>query len=132
MTQLQQLQALLPIRFWSPGDSIPVRGQRILIGLAPWSAIDRLLLTPIIQQATDLKSSLAVDVFNVDGLSEEALEAYIPGMGKVHHTPVVGVWENGTLTQSATGFNGRKLLFQFLQLDPIRMQNSFFKRVSGQ
>jgi hypothetical protein len=40
----------------------------------------------------------------------EDLEAYIPGITPVHHTPMVGVWLDGELVRSLQGYDARQFL----------------------
>jgi hypothetical protein len=88
---------------------------RILVGLAPgYSDLDLDLADVLIAQAPR-HPEVHIDVFDVlevRGVGD--LENYIPGIGKVHHTPIVGVWRNGNIVQTGTGFAGRKLILNLL------------------
>ncbi len=46
----------------------------------------------------------------------EDFEKYVPGIGKVFQTPVVGYWEDGLLKEKAWGKKGRDLLSEALGL----------------
>ncbi len=98
-------------RLWTPGIPISSTGTRILIGIATWSQYDLRLLDVIDASLAQQNGSEAlVEVFNIDGLSVEDLSNYIPGLAWVHHPPVVGIWINGALAQTASGFAGRDLV----------------------
>ena len=85
---------------------------RILIGVASWSRYDLELLDRLHAHVRDCVHP-AIDVFDVDECHNfEDFERYVPGIGRVFSTPVVGVWRNGVLVSSAWGFKGRQLLAQ--------------------
>lgn len=109
-----------PFRLWSPGDPIPAGGKRLLIGVATWSAYDMKLLDAVSQALPRLPAGLTVEVFNVaDCSSPEAFDQYVPGIGSVFHTPVVGLWCDGKLVDKATGRAGRELVARLSGLDPL-------------
>ncbi len=100
---------------WKPGDPIPRSGRRLLIGVATYSLSDLELL----DELSRLDSHLAViDVFNSrDVRSSVSFEDYIPGIGAVYQTPVVGLWENGALVAKATGKSARDLARRYVSLN---------------
>jgi hypothetical protein len=99
-----------PLHLWSPGDPIPRQGNRLLIGVATWSASDMRLLDAIAQALHERAPALAVDVFNVAECRAPAdFDRYVPGIGAVLQTPVVGLWSEGRLVEKASGFAGREL-----------------------
>jgi hypothetical protein len=109
-----------PFRLWSPGNPIPETGKRLLIGVATWSAHDMKLLDALAQALQRLPPDLTVEVFNVAGCSSaEAFDRYVPGIGKVFHTPVVGLWSEGRLVEQATGRAGRELAARVVGLDAL-------------
>jgi hypothetical protein len=84
-----------PFRLWSPGDPIPQQGNRLLIGVATWSASDMTLLDAVSQALQERTPTLVVEVFNVANCrSVEAFSRYVPGIGSVFHTPVGGSLES--------------------------------------
>src|SRR5262245_12157703 len=107
----KQLDALFPVavadsplRLWAPGDPIPSTGRRLLIGVATWSAQDLALLDGVADSLEIPAPGLTIEVFNVaDCTSPAAFERYIPGISRVFHTPVAGVWSDGQLIESASG-----------------------------
>ncbi len=67
------------------------------------------LLAPLIDSATIFSETIeAFDVAACRGMQD--FERYIPEIGQVYQTPVVGVWENGVLDQKASGARARELL----------------------
>jgi hypothetical protein len=111
--------AATSLRLWSPGDPIPARGRRLLIGVATWSAYDMELLDCVGQAMTSLAAALTIDVFNVaDCPSPEAIDWYVPGCGGVIHTPVVGYWSDGRLIDQAAGKAGRDLASRIIGFRP--------------
>src|SRR5438270_606566 len=98
------------LRLWKPGDPIPNRGTRILIGAAVWSRYDMLLLD-LIDTALENGDGPHVDVFNAGILtSQDAIQDYISGIGEVLQVPAAGVWREGVLVERASGFAGRDLI----------------------
>src|SRR3954468_12590839 len=82
-----------PIRLWQPGDPIEPTGRRLLIGVATWSVPDLTLLDELARAPSRQAPGMVVDVFNVaDVRSAGDFERYVPGIGAVFHTPVVGLW----------------------------------------
>jgi hypothetical protein len=114
--------ATSPFRLWRPGDLLPATGKRLLIGVATWSAYDMKLLDAVSQALQRLPSGLRVEVFNVaDCSSPEAFDHYVPGIGSVFHTPVVGLWADGQLVEKATGRAGRELVARVSGLDALQV-----------
>ncbi len=116
----EQLAALLGesrLHPWQPGDPILNRGPRILLGVASYSVADLALLDTL-NEALGLGSGWPrLDVFNVlECRSIQDFEKYVPGIGKVFQTPVVGYWEEGLLKEKAWGKAGRDLLTKVLHL----------------
>jgi hypothetical protein len=103
---------------WAPGDPILQQGRWLLVGVAAWSAHDVPLLDAVSQAIQGRSLALAVSVFNVANcMSPRAFEAYIPGIGSVFHTPVVGLWSDGKLVEKASGKAGRDLVARVCGLD---------------
>ncbi len=96
---------------------MPNRGRRILLGVASYSLPDLALLDTL--NEADGQGSIwpRLDVFNVlECKSVQDFERYVPGLGKVFQTPVVGYWEDGVLKENAWGKAGRDLLAKVLNL----------------
>src|SRR5262245_50754445 len=118
-----------PFRLWRPGDPFPQAGRRLLVGVATWSALDMALLDALAEAMREPPVALTVDVFNsADVVSHAGFESYVPGISPVFHTPVVGLWSEGRLTQAASGKAGRDLLgqlFQEVHLPEVLIQQKF-------
>jgi hypothetical protein len=113
-------------RLWSPGNPIAAKGKRLLIGVATWSAYDMKLLDAVSEVLQRASVDLTVDVFNVaDCPSPEAFEEYVPGIGRVFQTPVVGLWSEGQLVDKATGRVGRELVARVSGLDSRELDHLF-------
>ncbi|HEV3144311.1 MAG TPA: hypothetical protein VGZ47_10530 [Gemmataceae bacterium] len=109
------------LRLWQPGDPVVAVPIRVLVGVATYSALDLRLLEIIdrkLEEASRNGATLHVEVFNVLECRDQAdFEKYIPGIGTVFQTPVVGIWENGVLVHRATGAAARSLLESRLNTD---------------
>jgi hypothetical protein len=106
------LVARSPFHLWKPGDPVEPRGLRLLLGTATWSGYDMRLLDLIVAALTSSSTAFQgrVDVFNTAECKQpEDFRAYIPTLGFVHHTPVVGVWKDGRLEEAKQGYEGRDL-----------------------
>ena len=123
-TQLRAAR-LLPERVkagpldWWPTDAIPNgTGDRLLVGIAVWSAYD-LTLLDLLENAVrhGHGAGTPVGVFNVDQLAPAGLERLLPGIGFVHHSPVVGHWVGGKLVEKSCGFHARELVSRLFGLD---------------
>src|SRR6185369_11474940 len=80
---------------WSPGESFPTNGARTLIGIAVYSLYDLDLLDALESGSFGPDT---VQVFNVnDCATMSDFEQYIPSIGNVFQTPVVGYWQDGHL-----------------------------------
>lgn len=117
------------LHLWAPGQPVPDRGSRLLIGVATWSGYDLNLLDLIEEAPT---TAVRVDVFDTDALHDlTALEQYIPGVELSHQTPTVGHWLDGKLVETAVGFRGRHLaarVCRILAADVDARMNSLLKR----
>jgi hypothetical protein len=101
-----------PFHLWKPGDPIPDRGTRMLLGLATWSGYDMHLLDVISESMMrETPTSVSrVDVFDTAQCNEAAdFRKYIPKLRHVTHTPVVGIWRDGHLHEAKEGYAARDL-----------------------
>jgi hypothetical protein len=78
----------------------------MLFGTATWSGYDMHLLDVIDQALADRGGDLPmVEVFNAGILTTiDDFEKYIPGL-EAHHTPVLGIWEDGRLVERQFGYH---------------------------
>ena len=106
------------LRWWKDRDNTHSTGERLLLVVAPYSQYDLILLDLIDASLKSAKSpGVQVYVANLlDYASQEQLEADIPGIGRVHQTPVAVFWESGKPMQSAWGKKGRDLAAEVIGL----------------
>jgi hypothetical protein len=107
------------LRWWSSDQPLPNSSQFLLVGVAVWSGYDLNLLDLLDGAvAAGSRPNTPVYIFDADACtSQEQFEAIIPGIGFVHHTPVVGYWENGKLVEKACGFHGRQIVARLFGID---------------
>jgi hypothetical protein len=105
------------LNLWQIGDDIAQANRRVLIGVAPYSMYDLKLLDALNELPLDPNSE-RVDVFDVlNNKTGQDFERYVPSIGKVYQTPVVGIWKNGHLEDKGSGYTGRELLIKLYGLD---------------
>jgi antitoxin component YwqK of YwqJK toxin-antitoxin module len=102
---------------WQPGDPIPSRGPRILLGLDITSAANSALLDKLNKAQGQGSTGPRIDIFDVlECRPIQGFEEYVPGIGKVFQAPVVGYWQDGKLMEKAWGKDGRDLFFKVVGL----------------
>jgi hypothetical protein len=90
---------------------IASEGTRVLVGVATWSVDDLTLLDHLQMTLASGKQHATVDVFDIDTCQAlDDFDKYLPGVGRVFQTPLVGIWRGGKQIESAWGTAGRKLL----------------------
>lgn len=108
------------LHLWHPGGAVTAEGRRYLVGVATWSEYDMRLLD-LLDAALVLvqPGPVRVDVFSLQVCQSAAdFESYIPDLGPVFQTPVIGVWQQGVLLDKGTGARAReKLLVAPFSLD---------------
>lgn len=107
------------LHWWSTGGALPEDPRFLLLGVAVWCGYDMNLLDHLNSAVTTgIRSDTPVYVFDADwATSPEDFESLMPGIGFVHHTPVVGDWADGKLIEKACGFQGRKLVARLFKID---------------
>jgi hypothetical protein len=112
------------MRVWKLEDGIPTRGRRFLIGVTEYSRRDLNLLDGV---CGTLKGN-QLDMFILSQCkSQSEIEDYVAGIGPVYHSPVVGVWEDGRLTASVSGWKKVvQLLARVWSRDPVHGTGSIF------
>jgi hypothetical protein len=99
------------LQLWSLTMGIASEGTRVLVGVATWSVDDLALLDTLQATLANGKRQTTVDVFDVDKCqAPDDFDKYVPGVGRVVQTPVVGIWRGGKQIESAWGAAGRTLL----------------------
>jgi hypothetical protein len=107
------------LRWWAPDRALPDDARFLLVGVAVWSGYDMNLLDHLDRAvAAGVQPGTPVYVFDADSVTApEDFEALVPGIGFVHHTPVVGYWVDGKLVEKACGFQGRQVVAQLFNID---------------
>ena len=94
---------------WLPAPEPPNgTGEKLVIGVAVWSRYDLALLDELNQFAST-HPGVCICVFDVDRIGGE-FEQFVPGIGGVGQTPVIGRWSGGVLVESGTGHAGREIV----------------------
>lgn len=88
-------------------DSVNGAGEKLVVGVAVWSRYDLALLDEL-NHFAEQHPGVRVYVFDVDRVGSE-FERYVPGIGEVMQTPVVGHWKGGVQVEKGTGHVGREL-----------------------
>jgi hypothetical protein len=125
-----QVVAESPFHLATPRDPIPQNGIRILLGVVTWSGYDMALLDRVESAIQERNGTpLQFDVFN-GGLVKTMAEfrAYVPDLADFIQMPVLGIWRNGKLTETATGHKACDLLgqmFGFKMADVVAVVDEF-------
>ena len=82
-------------------------GEKLVVGVATWSGHDLALLDEL-NRFAESHPDVRVCVFDVDRVNGE-FERFVPGIGEVGQTPVVGHWRGGVLVAKGMGYEGREL-----------------------
>lgn len=82
-------------------------GEKLVVGVATWSRYDFALLDELNVFAAS-HPGFQVCVFDVDRVGGE-FERFVPDVGQVLQTPVVGRWSGGVLVEKGTGHAGREI-----------------------
>jgi hypothetical protein len=126
--QQEQILAALPVRakeigvrVWKPGDPIPSHGRRLLIGVTQWSRDD----LEVLDAVCEVVKGDQLDMFILGECKSQAeIEDYVPGVGPVFQSPVVGVWEDGILVDKGSGWEAKQLLARHGVLNPAPRRKS--------
>jgi hypothetical protein len=102
---------------WKPGDAIASTGRRILMGIASYSRPDLAMLDEIESVLAERASVFQVDIFDIlDCSTMTDMQKYVPGIGDVYQTPVVGVWTDAKLSKYASGYPAREMVNELFNL----------------
>lgn len=122
-SQLENRLSGSTLNAWHLGDPVSPASKRILIGIAVWSAYDLRLLDALDQAFVDKPSAHErIDIFELDAEGRtsggyEYIEQVIPGLGRIYHTPIVGIWESSKLTKKDSGAAARELIIERYNLN---------------
>jgi hypothetical protein len=118
--ELPSLLAKSNLHSWTPGDPIQAQGIRFVIGIAVWSVYDMRLLDALDQVLS--QRAERVDVFNVDDCSTmECLRDYVPLVGKIYDSPIVGTWQDGKQVNQCSGAIAREMVAQYFGINHNRL-----------
>jgi hypothetical protein len=96
------------LHLFKPNEPVPMAGTRILIGIATWSGYDLRLLDLLDTALTRMNGTgPVIDVLNLGSMSQAEIAAIFPGIEPINHTPVLAIWKDGKLTETASGFAAR-------------------------
>lgn len=105
------------LHLWMPGDDIPKRGKRFLIGAATYSLIEMYILDAL-NEWLEREPTVKVDVFDLSAYSLDEIAGYIPN-AQAKSSPVLGIWSDGQFVRSLEGGAANKYLREYFQLDAI-------------
>jgi hypothetical protein len=111
----------LGIKRWRPGEPFVTTGTRILLGVGPaYSRPDLALVESIVKRLKENpQSDLTIELFDIlDVPDMRSMGDFVPGIGNVYHTPVIGVWRNGTLEEKGSGHIATKIAVRVFSLTP--------------
>jgi hypothetical protein len=106
------------ISMWDPQRAAPQSGRLILIGLAPYALLDLRLLGALTERLAHVNArEQRLEVFDIlECKNMDDLEKRIPDIGKVYHSPILGIWDDGALVQRASGAQARDLMVEYFNL----------------
>jgi hypothetical protein len=108
------------LRLRAPGDPLPETGRHFIVGVASYSADELALLDQLQDFLENAKvQGIDVEVFDVLSCGQVGdFEKFIPGIGGVYRTPIIGVISDGKLIDHASGLSDvGKTLRRFKLLD---------------
>jgi len=114
----QKLGAMLrsagiPVR--EPDGRIPLQGRHLILGVASFSTVDLQLLDELAQALDGSRADAQrVAVFDLQQCRDQHdVARYLPGaFGPVWNTPVLGIWDNGSLARRIDGVAGCRQMLQ--------------------
>jgi len=120
--ELPSFLAQSRLNHWTSNSGIPSQGIRFLIGVACWSLYEMRLLDALDYVLAKEATLVQIDVFDIDEcLSQEDIDKRLPGIGRVYHTPVVGVWQDGEQVYCGSGYAGRAMVANHFEIDHPRL-----------
>ena len=100
------------MELWQPGRDLPANGAEVVwIAVGSYSVHDLELLDAIEAKLTLKGRNETIYLFDVSAFPAfKDFEKYLPGIGRVYQTPVVGSWNNGVLKERLSGAVARAWL----------------------
>ena len=106
------------MRLWKPGDSYSTVGVRFLLGVAASYSVPELELLDRVAVGVSkgtLKSA-AIDIFDMSTITDvQDFDLYIPDIGRVTRSPLLGIWIEGRLIERAEGFAATQRVLRALE-----------------
>ncbi len=100
----------------TPSAPIPSTTRYVVIGVASYSVPD-LGLLDVVESSAQAFDRASIAVFDATQCSSmDDFDRYIPGIGEVFQTPVVGVFVGGGLVDKATGLSQSETILKRLGL----------------
>lgn len=102
------------MEIFRPGEELPTSGAHIWIGVASYSIPDLVMLDTIeAKLSREPCGNDTIHLFDVSAFTDSRdFEKYLPGIGRVYQTPVIGIWEDGVLKEKASGVTAKNWLMQ--------------------
>ena len=99
---------------WRPGEELPTHADQTWIAIASYSLPDLQILDALeAKLASKPRQNQIVVLFDLSSFPEfKDFERYLPGIGRVYQTPVIGHWEDGVLKDKASGAEAKNWLLQ--------------------
>ena len=112
--QLREIVNQSSMHYFNLGDEVVNQGIRVLLGVATYCIADMRLLDALNDLHSTVSPLARIDVFSVqDAEKPEDLERYIPTIGHRFDVPLVGIWNDAMIKESAWGAAARDLLTQY-------------------
>lgn len=109
---ISDVASALGLVVWKPGEPILAVGDRLLVGVAPYSNVEIGMLYLFARAKSDpCLARPILEVFDtLDCQTHEQFNNFIPGIGTISQTPVAGFWSDGLLLEKAQGAAARALI----------------------
>ena len=108
------------MKLWQPGRDLPLNGAEVVwIAVASYSVPDLELLDAIEAKLTGEGQNETIYLFDLSAFPDfDDFEKFLPGIGAVYQTPVVGSWTGGVLKERLSGAPARAWLARRYKLTP--------------
>lgn len=105
------------MELWQPGQDLINGDHGVWIAIATYSVLDLELLDALEAKLSCEEQKQSIYVFDVFAFPEFGdFEKYLPGIGKVFQTPIIGAWTDGILEEKLWGAEARQWLVRRYEL----------------
>ena len=106
------------MKVWRLREQFPAQPARTCIAVASYSVSDLEILDALeAKLASNSTRNEIIYLFDLAASPEFSdFEKYLPGIGKVYQTPVIGFWEGGILKEKASGASAKNWLVRHYEL----------------